>query len=487
MLRLVIVVVAIGCLAAACARSAEPAPTATVTAIPPTQSPSPANNTSTATPTPASKLTPIPIQSFTPTPMSAPTPSEETPKETPISVNRIAYIGVDGDLYVINPDGSGSHRLPGGVPDHTARLTADEGHVQGSSVFHAWPTWSPDGSRLAVSRVTIGNPASITAEVYSITTANGSFTKLYEDPPNVIPLIAENTPHYMYWSPDSRHLTFIANRPDGLALFISSEDVPEELGLVVRGAPLYWAWAANSLSILLHVAGDLLLLDFTDSEGPIQLGNDSIAFRAPAFSPESGSLAYIDRSKQGGNVLVVADADGANGREVVDVGEDSAFLWSPTQNRIALIDSGDPSNRYFDGLKVVDLENGMERTVTTESVVSFFWSPNGERIAYVAFDPTARRLSWNVVNPDQGPPQKLVDFIPSEDLSLLLAFFDQYAYSNSVWSPDSRHLVFTGQLVPTGTGSNGGMSGDQVYILDVDGSSVPRAIAEGTTAFWSWS
>jgi hypothetical protein len=37
----------------------------------------------------------------------------------------------------------------------------------------------------------------------------------------------------------------------------------------------------------------------------------------------------------------------------------------------------------------------------------------------------------------------------------MLTFFDQYAYSNSLWSPDSRYLVLTGQLTPANDADNG--------------------------------
>ena len=64
-----------------------------------------------------------------------------------------------------------------------------------------------------------------------------------------------------------------------------------------------------------------------------------------------------------------------------------------------------------------------------------------------------------------------------------LSYFDQYSHSHGVWSPDGLHLVFAGRIPePDDTVR----TQDQVIVLDADGFAEPRAIAEGTVAFWSW-
>ena len=407
-------------------------------------------------------------------------------------MNLIAYIGMDGALYTISPGGGEPSRLMGGSLGQTAELIADEAPGQETVVSHTWPTWSPDGHKLAVSRMTVRGSDSIGAELYSISTGTtgSQAMRLYQDPPGLTPLIADSTPHYMYWSPDSRHLAFIAKGSPNMYLYVISMDAPEGLVRVINGAPLYWAWAVDSLSMLLHVGDAVLLIDLTTTAGPEELGPRSTAFRAPAWSPVSGQMAYIDQTAQGNNALFVADRDGRNGRPVADVGEATAFLWSPTGNSIAMLDTDVPSDPYYKALRMVDLESGAIRTLTSEQVVAFFWSPDGEKIAYVAFDPVAQRLSWKVLDPEQGQPRKLVDFVPTQDLFLMLAFFDQYAYSNSLWSPDSQHLVFAGRLTSETEGTNGSndtANGNKVYVIDVDDPSGLQAIADGYLAFWSWN
>ena len=82
---------------------------------------------------------------------SMPTPSQE---ESEMAVNRIAYIGSNGNIFTIKPDGTDSRRLT--TTDLRVGLG---GHVMAQAsetqVFYAWPTWSPDSTKLAASRITV--------------------------------------------------------------------------------------------------------------------------------------------------------------------------------------------------------------------------------------------------------------------------------------------------------------------------------------------
>ena len=69
-------------------------------------------------------------------------------------VNRIAYVGSDGNIFTIRPDGTDSRRLT-----TTDLRVGPGGHIfvqaARSQVFYAWPTWSPDSTKLAVSRSSV--------------------------------------------------------------------------------------------------------------------------------------------------------------------------------------------------------------------------------------------------------------------------------------------------------------------------------------------
>ena len=183
--------------------------------------------------------------------------------------------------------------------------------------------------------------------------------------------------------------------------------------------------------------------------------------------------------------LLVADSEGAHNRPLADVGSRQAFLWSPTDETLAFADSANPAVPYFDKVTTVDLASGGVRTLVDEPVLAFFWSPSGLKIAYVAVDPMRGDLTWKVIDRDGGQARELVTFVPSREYLTTLTFFDQYAPSNSIWSPDGTHLLFAG-LVEDSEGAAYLASNDEslIYVANADGSSV-KVIAAGSIAFWS--
>ena len=83
----------------------------------------------------------------------------------------------------------------------------------------------------------------------------------------------------------------------------------------------------------------------------------------------------------------------------------------------------------------------------------------------------------------------LVDFVPSLDQLTLFQYYDQYSKSHSIWSPDSREIVFAGReaglaigasFPPTVDGEN-----PLIYVVYVDQSPIVSAIADGVMATWS--
>ena len=72
--------------------------------------------------------------------------------------------------------------------------------------------------------------------------------------------MAENAPHYLYWSPDSRTLAVLASTPQGLTLFAADTESLTEPTVIESGAPLYFNWGADGQSMLVHVGDELKLL-----------------------------------------------------------------------------------------------------------------------------------------------------------------------------------------------------------------------------------
>ena len=416
------------------------------------------------------------------TPTSITSPGEERE----LAVNRIAYIGSDGDIFTINPDGTDPRQLT------TTDLRAGPAGpilAQGtqSQLFYAWPTWSPDSTKLAASLVTIqGETATFSLEVLDATT--GQSTRAYLNEPNSGP-IARGAPHYMYWSPDSKRLAFIAATQTELAMYVTSPGNGTEPEKLIGQGPIYFAWSRDSGSLLMHRGPDLMRASFKgDSvEAPSPLLSVGFGFRTPAFSSDSSKIAYAGED-DGADALFTADFNDrlTGSRAIMELGPSAAFLWSPTADEIAVAETFSSTTQLYDRLTLVSSDGSSRRVLADELVLAFFWSPTGEKIVYVSFDQSDQSFSWKYVERSGGDAVELTEFVPSADFFTYLTFFDQYTYSNSIWSPDGSKIVFSG-MVPASLRRNGGSPEEEkVYVLEVKEGAVPLDIATSRIAVWSW-
>ena len=126
-----------------------------------------------------------------------------------------------------------------------------------------------------------------------------------------------------------------------------------------------------------------------------------------------------------------------------------------------------------------------------EQLVAFFWSPQGDQIAWIGIEPMSRSMDLAVASVESGmavgEPRHLFRFTPTGELFTLFSFFDQYAYSHSIWAPDGSAVVVTGtDGVESGRRNGSGPHGGQVYVVDVSTGDALR-IASGKVAVWSWN
>lgn len=400
-----------------------------------------------------------------------------------VMVNRIAYIDNTGDLMLIAPDGTGESRVTGDFRAGLLSQTLQRGDS------YAWPTWSQDGARIALSRVSVsGRTPGLSVQVYDVEA--GSLTTAYV---NDLPApVADGTPHYIYWAPDSQQLSFLAPTPEGLTLFVRDLRRDEEPGAVALGAPLYFNWNGDSSLLGVHTGDRVSMLEPTPEGDESSIAVDAIAFRAPAISPDGAQVAYAGiRGGVQGIFLAPTGASAAGHTMLIETEGLTAFTWSPDGSTLAVAEQLRPGVPVFDRLRLVSADGRESATLVEDQLVAFFWSPQGDSVAWVGIEPLSRAMDLAVTKVESGKAagdhRHLFRFSPTGEMFTLLSFFDQYAYSHSIWAPDGSALVVAGnEGLQSGRRNGSGPHGGEVYVVDVS-TGEARRIASGKLAVWSWN
>jgi len=369
------------------------------------------------------------------------------------------------------------------------------------------PVWSPDGSRIAA----VGQgPDGASIYVFAAgRPASGGAARpvvVYRDP--------DHPPFYLYWTPDGRTLSFLANEPDGFSLRVAPADGSGPVdgsgpGAIIRqGAPLYFAWQGAE-RLLLHVgSGSGAFVGEVGLDGasvaPAAVGPGE--FRAASSSRDGTYSAYVRQGAGSTGEIVIAPRGGTGGHALPVFGP-AAFLFDPTGDSLASIAADEPGAGTppfpLGPLRLIDARSGAVRTLLDGSVIGFFWAPNGRTIAALRVAPRvdqtadtgpvrARTVSARPAAAAAALPglELRLDFVEvalgivrserdvrlgSQFVNQLLPFFDQYALSHRLWSPDSSSIILP--LVDS-TGRT------RLVIVPADGTdSLP--IADGVSGFWS--
>jgi Tol biopolymer transport system component len=408
----------------------------------------------------------------------APTP---TPTPEPL-LQRVTYLNPENAVFTVNVDGTDTQRLLGGARTTTVQLVASGFPQTVGAPRYFWPTWSPSGEHLAVSRipgVVQGSHASLM--VLSLT--DRSLATAHSMEPGLTGQVLQNGPHYTQWSPDGRQLSFIVQDPSGasLGLYLTTPVEAAVPKRITGQTPLYFNWAEDATSLIVHRQSRLLHFREGDAS-PVDLDRRSLLYRVPAVSPSGDRIAYL--AEEGSDLtLTVRDLASSQDRALMEVPSESAFLWSPTADTLAVASRPSNSQALYESLDLVDANTGERRRLLEGLFLSFFWSPNGRRLAVARPGSDSAPLEWVVVEQSTGESQTLTTFSPSLDTLNLLTFFDQFHISHSPWSPDSTHLAFSGELVSE---RQGGRAGDfRIYVLDASGTLPPLAVADGELAMWT--
>lgn len=358
---------------------------------------------------------------------------------------------VDGDGDVISVNASGDERM----------LLSEDDDVP----FQ--PIWAPDGDLAAF--------ANIGDEPGLVVVARNGETR-WEGP-------TESAPFFFSWAIGSSSLALLRNGEETISLDMVRL-LRDDAGLIVTprdaGAPYYFDWGLNADRIVAHVGADRLDLVEALLSGDITpLDVPPGSFQAPEWT-ERGVFTVEAGSSLDQVVLIDVSSD------VQPLAQVSSPAWldaSPDGDRLAIqsfaggVDA--ISAAYQDiptittGLAVLDIESGDLTTVSGTPTFAFFWSPAGDKLLMLVpgdEDGDARWQVWEDGELSDGP-----SFTPDQSwVASFLPFFDQYARSMSLWSPDDGAFAFPGEI--------DGESG--IWVHDLESGETNR-VSSGSWVAWS--
>jgi Tol biopolymer transport system component len=385
-------------------------------------------------------------------------PTTEAPSAGPTPTVATDLVGLPGRLAILNAAGD----LVTMDPNGSDELVLDEVDAGRSQVRQ--PTWSPDGRSVAWVHVEITEAGALSAAVATSTYHGARPTEAR----------TAVVPFYLSWDPTSSRIAYLGSPSEDEIELGILEIAGRSVGTPLdTGQPFYLSWGPNGDQLLVHVGGDRL--ERLDLDGSLTtVAERPGTFSAPVWTADGRTFVYasIDAGDQR---LVVRSAEAGRERPIVPYDGLIAFVVSPDGDRIAF-QVLEPERTL--PLSVIDVGTGETVEITESAIASFFWSPDGKRLLYLdpgSPDDEQLWFRWGVWD---GTSSFLTPrFIPSELIAVgYLQFFEQYAQSMSLWSPDSSSFAYPGM-------SENGERG--IWIQSARPDRAPVLIAEGDFVTWS--
>lgn len=387
---------------------------------------------------------------------------------------RIAFVDLEGRVTTAAPDGG-------------ARRT-----LTGSPRIFQFPSWSHDGRYVAA----IGR------------NENGGGLYVFADgdsAPFVEPerfLSHHAPPFYHAWSPHAHTLLFLTPH-EGQTYALRGGPLTSAPQLLATGHPFFWSWTARPDQLLIHSGGPeqgarLALFDAAQGlwgKNLIQPGR----FQTPGVSADGRFRAFAGMNLDGGSRLIVERLRSGERLHLPHFGL-IRFVWSPAAAALAFI-SPPHDEMAYGPLLLLNAETGTAQQLTKEPVVAFFWSPDGRFLAILtladdgqaagrqngaytnghtqqtgvaAGSTYAPALHLSVMDLAAHHTHALLTFTPPPTfVHHFLPFFDQYAQSHRLWSPDSEALVFPVLRADSA----------EILRIPINGRS-PQVVAEGLMPCW---
>ena len=379
---------------------------------------------------------------------TTPAPETTTPAADPSNgINRLVVLDRSGNIFTMDPDGS-----------NPSQLTDDAATVQ-----YFQPIWSPVMDRLAWGQAS--------TEGFGVGSSAGDGS----DPELVS---TSSLPFYLHWSPDGSQVGILYGGLQGVVLEMV-DMVNFTSTTIGSGSPFYFSWKPDSTEIAVHVgANDFGTLEL--GQQLVDLGGTAATYQAPHWTP-AGIFHFATEG------LVLVDANGEGQLLATLPGEPVFFVTNPQGTKVAIEsfiteEEGDGSTVALtptaeidaNAVSVLDVGTGEVDIASENTSVGYFWSPDGESLLLLQLTGETGELDVSVWK--DGEITFLAKLIPPLSFFReVLQYFNQYAQSLQLWSPDSSRVALAGSI----EGEEG------VWVIPIDGSD-PSLIFNGKWVAWSY-
>ena len=388
----------------------------------------------------------------------------------------IAYVGIDGNIYTMDQAGK-----------NIVQLTSDATTSDEKVLYYTHVTWAPNGHQIAYVSYSGSSIQDMEAHLY-VSDANGTNTKEIFANNRMIPI-------FLYWAPNSKSLAFLATQTDGDSGILRLSSLDGQVPIILdSGQPLFWAWAPSSKRLLIHSNGS----DYDSRISYLYLGENIVeeslsinpaSFQAPTFSPKGDEIMFAGVTENEESAIITLNRLDNRSRTLTTIKGVVAFEYSPNGKQVAYIDSNNSTNSWIKGtLNVMGTQGSKPQKLSSigDNVIGFFWSPDGEKIAY--FKSAVKQeetdgiieqfthLELHVLSIIDGTSKNLFSFAPTELFAALLPYIDQYQRTFTIWSPDSQYLTFSAYTE----------QGPAIFVAQAEGDFEPRILEFGMLSAWSW-
>ena len=346
---------------------------------------------------------------------------------------------------------------------------------------YTWPTWSPDGQNIAYSSITTTPNADFEMALHLVNVNGNLNREIYRSKAtSTFPYLAPLTPHYVSWSASGKQIAFLtAGEKNGLlTLRLANTNHPSEVKKITSAANLYFRWDNRGQTILLHQDASLRIVDTNFDLYPVQIGPSSQQYRVPDWSSQSNQIAYVETSESGSHLFV--SAVGAREEELIlNIDNPTAFLWSPSNDFLAIATSESPDG-FYSKLDLFNPLDGSLHNLIMDPFAAFYWDPKGEKIVCFVQTGSENENTVSVIDLVNKKKKHVFSFVPTEEFAVHLAYFDQFSPSHSLFSADGRYLLISGYPTNEQTSQD-----PEIIMIDIVGSEEPKFITNGRIAFFS--